>query len=1643
MTRSQPLDKRATGERMAPEGGAAQTNEPSPGGLSEADGKYLSALEQGDEQGVSLIGFSPVVYHGTPDARFEEFSSSAEKRGAKPDQIHSAFYFTDHMETAQGYRGNGYGFDDLPGNPISGDVHRMSEAEFPGGTLWWWDKDNRKQVALADFKKANRKGQFQFEFPNRFQVALHDATSTASAMRMIREWWEKNARRANYNQHIHSGLISARLITKKPRIIDADGAGFHSMTHLIRQARDQGFDSVIIRNLIDVAQNPARAVPQTTFVVFSPAQIQKANAGYLSESSAATQIITSQDSVLGSPVPGSPVSQLENRKPRGATEGGESGAGVGIKAKQSGVNARGDVPQDQPVSSEPAADKPTGFRNLHGSGRTGGFLNTDIIHHGADLIAKGIKDFGKWSVEMVKRFGSAMRDYLHGVWQQVTTRTMPKMGGGRVTVRRPEGGFIHGPQPMPRETQSRFARPEATERLYQTRADEDVKSQALAWVDSVPMERAVAQLESGALPAGMTDDVGQRAAAELLMRTSEMMSTGTEVQKLQARTLSHRMGKVWQGWMSQEAGRNLRQRAVANAELQPFAPILAAENALIDRADAVVGKRFEGGAKGGAEKAKKVADDAGKKAGENLGSKLDGENPQQRERRKGVTAKVQQSKAKMTKAQSTAESILNTLATTHADPQIWNAKGKPDPVRALYHEHLRKPMTYDEFTGRMAVLGVPENLAGTIHDAATMEIEARAEIARVIAAEKAQAREVRQVEVAENRASELIYATEERLRQGSKDLETTKTGDTINKAFRDQVKKPMAWAAFRDRLQALRVGEAVSERLFRTAERERMDQESMQNFRNDQAARELARDESKLAKMLNELRRKLAPGMTWADIFTELPSAQKERQRAIYQRLQLDERLKGLSAEERLALTNELDKAWQRERRKVFNRELEKAGVLGEKDATDRVKVQKATPRLLRMINLGMMNSEMFRESVAQEYGLKMLTAAESGHLRALAEQIQSTPDGLPRRKIAQDFINRLQDLTQSTKLEILESFWTAAVLSGWRTHTDILLGALNGIEDVGFGALVTAFRTGNADVGARAIGRMLGNLPTAVAEALHHVVTGDRSMMRNYDAEVKAAMEDGHKLMGAAGRQLLNKGGMAKAPGAFMELISRMLTAWDHINSTSTFEGAKMMALARHPELYQRALLIDHKDRVAARQRARLELTGGREPQTITEKLQEKARIKEILDETIPAEVIARATEIGRDSALQGDPTGLGWAVVEGVKAVTALPGRGVEALEKSGTSNPAAKAVIHALRVASTVSKVATGTKFVRTVAHGINRTLSYAPGLGLLRFAEGGMSGAKADILIAKQLIGTAVGLATLALFRGKDDDEEGIEGSWKGLNPQQRSQLYAQGKQPNSVWYRNAQGKIVSFNFQQWGVAGILSTVGAMEDQRRYHGHNRSDLTVLINGIVSGAMSWSDKAQLQGIQQVFGDSAYSSAGIGESLAKRLNTFAATTVGGLIPRVVKDVDQVMYPELHDSSVWWGKWAAQVPMARELATGKRVDIFGNDIKLDRTLLSRVVHVGFSDGAYHTLGLLNARDVWLPDPSSGVRVVRLTNGDRREMTPTEKDRYQRATGAGYKKFIEEHGAELLKLPVDEARKRVQRDTKPIRSLAAFQAVQR
>ncbi len=1190
----------------------------------------------------------------------------------------------------------------------------------------------------------------------------------------------------------------------------------------------------------------------------------------------------------------------------------------------------------------------TGFKNLEPGGKTAGFVNGQILAEAETLIRDGITDFANWSRAMVTRFGQAIRQYLQGIWEQVVAalpndaaknvRLGRPAGGpvrlsasgaldvgptagkgvlgtvadgevitvkvpnleqashanireiasagqedgakdfrynpvtqtvywgrlssvseterqkvadylkaegytvkghkatsgndanyreahglpGKAPVKLAQGGFVAGPGKM-KETQSRFASPDEQERLYQVREDVTVKAAAEAWVDSMPMEQAVAAMEAGRLPADMTGDVAQHAAGLLIQRTTEMMKSGSEVVQMQARSLGHRISKVWQGWLSQEAGRNLRQRSVVNSELTPYAPILAAEGMLIDRADAVMDKRYEGGATGGATKVNETADKAGGEASTELAADLE-------------SAEVQ--------------------------------PGESEVARQL--------------------------------------------------------REARKLRAMKKHPS--------------------------------------------------------------------------------------------LKRMLDALRKKLYPGMKWADIFMDLPSTQKERQREIYRRLMLDERLKGLTKDERLALTNELDKAWQQERRKVFLRELERVGI-GEKAAADKAKVVKALPKLIRLINLGMMNSEMFREAIAPEYGLKQITTQQALALRKLAEEAYALPEGVLRSRKLAALLDGIQKSTGTGLPEVLNQYWVAAVLSGMRTQFDTFMSVSNGFGNQLIQSGMLALKNGNRAAAVVSMMEWWRGLKQAFPEAMQILAKGDYSYLKRFNEDLKKALEGESTFRPVPLGEALWRDGNAMEKYGFAPVMiwtGRLMAAADHLNNSATTAGAKVVARALHPELYK-TVAASQSERDAAAAQARREVTGGAMPATAAERATVAARTREILNGQLRPEELKEASFMGDQAAYQNDPTGAFGGIYRAVNQGLGSLERGLQAYaDEKSADGPAGRYARGLMLFLSGAMRSMMGAKFIRFGANFGNDMLGYVPGTVLLSPALLGTEATRSQrqLLMGKNVFSLMAGLTVAAMFLGKDDEEEGwhMEGPWTDLTPEEAKQRRAAGFEPLTFWKRTPD-KVQRVSYKQWPTAGLLAGVAHMQDRQRFRPEKWAAEGMaghLLAAASVGAFQVKDVSAMRGLADLLGASKFGTNpedAFVEKMAKMPINFA----GGFIPTLAKDLDALADPRRYKPATVLEEFLRNVPVLRQRVAGGRpeINILGVAVEQDRKPWSRAYTDAESGPAHAVLGSLSARGFTLPTPETNRKVWKAGAWTTIAAMGADAEwRYQKKVGDGYRAWL-------------------------------------
>lgn len=250
-----------------------------------------------------------------------------------------------------------------------------------------------------------------------------------------------------------------------------------------------------------------------------------------------------------------------------------------------------------------------------------------------------------------------------------------------------------------------------------------------------------------------------------------------------------------------------------------------------------------------------------------------------------------------------------------------------DTINKAFRDQVAKPVSLADFKTRLAGLSVESDIAERLFRTAERETADRAKMQEFVAKRRADKQEERKIEIAQERASQLIYGVEERLRQGQKDMTENAVKDTINKAFRDQVTNPVPFEQFQARLRNLRVNDRNIERMFNTAERERIDlgkQALMQTREN------LLENESPhLAAVIRRIKDRIVPGISWRDLMVVDAQDGQQRARAIYQRVRQHEALRGLSSAEAAQLTRALNRHFIKAKEKALKKELERVGATG------------------------------------------------------------------------------------------------------------------------------------------------------------------------------------------------------------------------------------------------------------------------------------------------------------------------------------------------------------------------------------------------------------------------------------------------------------------------------------------------------------------------------------------------------------------------------------------------------------------------------------------------------------------------------------------------------------------------------------------
>ena len=1292
------------------------------------------------------------------------------------------------------------------------------------------------------------------------------------------------------------------------------------------------------------------------------------------------------------------------------------------------------------------------------------------------------------------------------------TRMAPAGTRGFVAV---PGGAVSGPnegQMGPNETQARFASPNAEDRVISTRPDTEVLAEAQAWLSQRTPQDALTSLENGS--AALAGDAKQRALGLLINQLSLQAMQGSEVQQIVNDTLLNRAGRLWHSeQFSADLAREFRQRNVVNnADLLPVAPVLAAKQVLTDRADRVVKERFEGGAEGAVEKITALDVKAGTEASAELTAQLAGEpdapelgdnpevTPVNDTRVAELEQQMQELRQQMLRDQTQAENALQETTSTwqkimgvlkaaggRRSSLLTGAKGKLADLRkaAMARKAARRAegRMYANPVGDFAddaIIGASFLAEGLVEftnwsqalireigfrggqDLRKLYAEASKQYLAALEAEKAaptrtkgtpkqrQARE--KINKAQRTAQNILDSIARRYSDPPIFEEGQRRINAMRELYKERVRTGMPEAEFVKRAMALGANEGTAGILWEASKLE-IDARAMMALEKSRAglAEFLKKDSPALAKLLNALRQKIAPGMSWAQIFMELPAQQKARQREIYRRLMLDERLKALNQAERLQLTNELDKAWQRERRKVFLRELEKVGALGAKAPADRKKVVQGLPKLLRLMNLGVLNAATFRQAMAPEFNLRSMTGADVARLRDTFNAAYTAPPGILRNRLLQKGLMDMQKITGSTKVELLNNGWVASVLSGGQTLFDTATTlASGGLLDTMTSAVGMAFN-GRPDVAITAVAEFWRSLPQLLREAGRILGKGELWYLRQFADEAKHGLEGLGIGSALTGERLLSEKQISKkALGLLLAFTGRTMAAFDHLTNNATKAGALPIARALNPNLYQGALTPSDLDKANARAQAKLEMPDGTPTQI-------NRRTREILESGINPDLLKEAELMGDMAAFQNDPTGFYGGVYQMVKSLFATGERG---LTNAADAVPNAYARSAMLFMAGSL-RAALGAKFIRFAMNWANKQAMLVPGTYLIQKAGlpifgSQISRTQANYILGRNVVGLTMMASFYAFLRGvldKDDEEEGwhLTGNLEGLSTDRINALRAAGVEKLTLWYRDSQGRVVrQVNYKNMPFAAMLAALASTSDERKYLPDKHATRTQaghLLRAVAIGAMQFKDISAVEGLSELFQKpKPGSTSEVAEDFVERLAKSAARFTTGFIPNALRDVDSWTDSRYFKPDSAAAEWVKGVPFLRRTVNDGRplLNLLGEQVEISRAPWNRQVKDVATSEAGRVLGGLLSRGLSVPG-ADGDGVVVVKDGKKVLLTSLGTGpvyAYQKAVTERYREWLgSDEGRALLSMPAAQAAQVIENRAKAIKRMARVQAV--
>lgn len=760
-----------------------------------------------------------------------------------------------------------------------------------------------------------------------------------------------------------------------------------------------------------------------------------------------------------------------------------------------------------------------------------------------------------------------------------------------------------------------------------------------------------------------------------------------------------------------------------------------------------------------------------------------------------------------------------------------------------------------------------------------------------------------------------------------------------------------------------------------------------------EVARQLKNPDNVVSKMLRKAA--VTAEIPWSALFQASWSTQRQAQTELFKAIRVQPDLAKLSKEEAIELTNLLMKAWTKEHSRIFQAEFDKAvGAGSGVKQNDMTRLVRALPRIVRWLNLGLLDDDHFRQAVAPEYGLATLDDAQVIRLSELSQQAQATPEGSRRNRVYQEMVDLITASQGIKTTDLLKDFWFANVLSGLRTWIDVGVGSwLSGFTMTARAAADQTVR-GHPRMAARVVANFVRATVEGIANAADIIATGDTSRLPDTQERLWAQLSG----KGTADALEASKrfGTGWKRVAGQMAYVRRIMVGLDYVGALGARDAMLLYAALSREDTQAIAGAMrrfDKAETARAESQARAELGSG------AKWLDVKSRQREILEAGIAEEIRESATNLGRVAALNADPVGFGGILY---RAIALMPW----------------------------IVRAPLGLSFARAAINMAQNASDWMPVVGLINYGRAKFSDTdtfrempdrhpfklfgldvpveRRRLILGAQIGGLVLTATAMGLFLDDDDDERAVDinGTWRGVSPQQRGQLLTQGEKPLSIRIGDTW-----FSYKNTPFAAALAFVGNLRDQQRFQGeafNGESGAEKLVNAWYLGALYIKDVSALSQFAEVIGQAATSTKDELEGANRKIASTIGNTLSGFIPgaSMLREIDTITDPGVYRPTNGVEAWIRNIPFARRgVGVGPAVDALGDEIEAPRLPWGRWVSGTKVDSEWETLSKLAMHGTFVPVPSKTATIIG-KNGGRRQMTPEEYYQYQQAAGKLWREAI-------------------------------------